>query len=186
MIYTFDKSFYENGGEVVDCLSVYDDAQEAAEDLLMSCYEFCDDHVSIVSKLISTIPDYSLEEILKEHSYEVAESKDALFEKLDEDGILRKEEEPSIDTILIDIEDWGMHMPTGAIAYDSGKVVDSAYCDTVEEFREFFEKIKPRLYPIARLSFRVDSGDLCERHDELRQYAMRIRSAYFEILGMLD
>lgn len=80
----------------------------------------------------------------------------------------------NIKEVFVDLRDWGRQYPTGAIAYDADRnCVDSEYCDTVEEFKEFFERNRSRIRD-AELTFSVNAEEL----ENCLPVAFRIRSAF--------
>lgn len=48
----------------------------------------------------------------------------------------------TIKEIIIDLEEWTEHYPTGAIIYFKDGSEDSDYCDNAEEFKEFLGRHK--------------------------------------------
>lgn len=65
-----------------------------------------------------------------------------------------------INCIVADLLDWGKPYPTGAVAYSGNDVIASEYCETPEEFREFFSEISARIEPETTLQFRLDADDI--------------------------
>ena len=50
-----------------------------------------------------------------------------------------------ITRIEIDLADWSAHYPTGATLFNGNEVVDSDWCDTVEEFKVLIDRNKELL-----------------------------------------
>lgn len=93
-----------------------------------------------------------------------------------------------INRVVVDLVDWSHSYPTGSVAFYYDEPVASEWCDTVEEFKEFFEGIKPNLCEDAILEVRMDMTDLNDscKHDsctDIIGFALDIRAAFYEVTG---
>lgn len=61
---------------------------------------------------------------------------------------------------VVDLSNWGKPFPMGVIAFDDSGKVYSEYCDTVEEFSDFFKAHKGNYNEDTVLSFIIDPNEL--------------------------
>lgn len=88
----------------------------------------------------------------------------------------------TIETITIDLQDWNLNIATSAtIRYDDGSHV-LEYCETLEEFKNFFRNHKhdivisrPRIKVILDLQ-NVDNKDAINLANELKGYVNKLES----------
>ena len=90
-------------------------------------------------------------------------------------------DERYITKIEINLTSWSDHYPTGCVLYHYDQVVDSAYCDSVEEYVDYFEENKENFLPhITEVVFVFSAYDfdddfefnaVTECAKEVRKYA---------------
>ena len=72
----------------------------------------------------------------------------------------------AVKTIEIDLRNWCAGAPTGAVLYDGGyegwsEVIDSEYCDSVEDFKDFITRNSSSLDPSeTEITFRIEAADI--------------------------
>ena len=65
-----------------------------------------------------------------------------------------------ITKIELCLTSWTEHYPTGAVAYNGDEMIDSDYCDTVEEYKEFIDRIAPFCTPWTSVFASIDPEDI--------------------------
>lgn len=116
-----------------------------------------------------------------------AHSKEQAFRKLEEDIHSGYEEGPrfcdgsyykvvgdsEIDKIVIDLTEWGSPFPTGILAYSGDDVVASSYCESEDEFMEFFNENKEYFSSDCRFCMSADISDI----ESITPFLLNIREA---------
>lgn len=86
----------------------------------------------------------------------------------------------NIHTVTVDLSNWTRSYPTGAVAYDFDyAVTDSDYCDTVEEFADFFRRQGSKINGHTELHFVIDSSDISNA--SMLNFASRIADVWAAI-----
>ncbi len=66
-----------------------------------------------------------------------------------------------ITEIVCDMSTWTDHYPTGCIMYHYGQMIDSAYCDSADEYIEYIESYKANMSKsVTEIRFIFDGFDL--------------------------
>lgn len=82
--------------------------------------------------------------------------------------------------ITVCLEDWAQPYPTGALAKMVTEVVDSEYCDTAEEFEDFFWRHSDEIDCDTRLVFHLASEDI--DNEKLMALVKDIRRKWGELM----
>lgn len=83
----------------------------------------------------------------------------------------------AIDSVVVDLPDWYGRHPTGAIAYSSDLCVCSDYCDSVEDYEEFFDLIKDNLHINVRFTVNMDMDAL----GDTVPFAEKVKEAFDKV-----
>lgn len=88
-----------------------------------------------------------------------------------------------IDKILIDLEAWDQRQPTGVVAYDGDLIVDSDYCDDVDDYKNFFREHQDDFSAAVRLVATAEVEGIRTLDKQLRNFILKVQSAFYEVLG---
>lgn len=87
-----------------------------------------------------------------------------------------------IGKIVLHMEDWTAHYPTGATIYAvDGVMIDSEFCDNAKEYIEFLARYKERIRkdkPVIQVDFDIDDLEESTVMDcvkEVKHYLDKIR-----------
>ena len=79
--------------------------------------------------------------------------------------------------VKIDLTAWSYSAPCGAVVYENDEVIDSEYCDDVEEFKMFLKKHKDSIDVTTDLVFEIKATDVVYVSETVKEI-----NDYFETL----